>query len=313
MLQFERSIAIPRGDNLFTSSKISPNGDFVAICDNVTIYVVEFSSGKIQRLLTTHSEPINDICWSPDSQCVASASEDFTIEITHLEYGKIHTLTGHIAPVLALVYNCKGNLLCSSSMDESIKEWDVLTGTILKTMSAHSDPVVSIDIPQCDPTILSSGSYDGLIRIFDTKTGHCLKTLTYDKDWKTDDGVVPISQVKFSKNGKFLLVSSLDGVVKIWDYLRGCVVRTFKLHDEPRKLKHSCGIDFLYPEDSPEQLVVVGNEDGTIACWNAQSKILEQEIEGYHQGGPVLSISCYKSTVCTMSLDGECNLWRWHK
>lgn len=309
MIEFEFSIPLPRGPKLFTSSKISPNGKYVAISYNTTLFLFEFSSRELNSLHTTHSSPINDICWSSDSQCIASASEDFTIEITHLEYGRLHKLIGHTAPVLSLVYNCKGNLLCSSSMDESIKEWDVLAGTVLKTISAHSDPVVSIDIPKCDATILSSGSYDGLIRLFDTKTGHCLKTLTYDKDWKTVDGVVPISQVKFSENGKFLLVSSLDGVVKIWDYITGKVVRTFTLPGNSRLLKYSCGMDFLYTA-SDEQLVLVGTEDGKIACWNAQTKELVQVIEDKHSNVPVIAISCHKLLVCSLSLEGHCNIWK---
>ncbi|AET40931.1 Swd3p Ecym_7078 [Eremothecium cymbalariae DBVPG len=312
MLELKLPIKLPSDDNLYTSARISPSREHVAICHRVTIYVFCIATSTLKPYITTHSGPINDICWSPDSNCIASASEDFTVEITHLEYGRLHKLMGHTAPVLSLVYNCKGNLLCSSSMDESIKEWDILTGTVLKTMSAHSDPVVSIDVPVCDSTILSSGSYDGLIRIFDTKTGHCLKTLTYDKDWQTDDGVVPISQVKFSENGKFLLVRSLDSVVKIWDFIRGCVVRTFKIPGGCKRSKYSCGMDFLYPEDgSIDPLVIIGSEDGSIYCWDSQSKALIQDIKCHDQASPIMSISSQGSLVCTLSLNGKCNIWEW--
>lgn len=226
MLQLALKIELPE-DGITTSCQLAPNGQIVAVAQRTSILLYDVDTLRTVKLRTTHKDPINSLCWSPDSKCVATASEDFTIEITHVLYGTIHRLMGHTAPVLSLCYNDKGNILCSSSMDESIKEWHVLSGKVLKTMSAHSDPVVSIDIPKFDSSVLSSGSYDGLIRIFDTESGHCLKTLTYDKDWIAEDGVVPISTVKFSQNGKFLLVKSLDNIVKLWDYTRGTVVRTY--------------------------------------------------------------------------------------
>ncbi|AAS54697.1 AGR207Cp [Eremothecium gossypii ATCC 10895] len=312
MLELERTLGQRSPGGLTTCARVSPDGRYVAVADRTAICVYSVGDGGCARYETTHTEPINDICWSPDSACVASGSEDFTVEITHLEYGRLHKLRGHSAPVLSVVFNCKGNLLCTASVDESIKQWDVLSGTLLKTMSAHSDPVVSIDTPDCDATILSSGSYDGLIRIFDTESGHCLKTLTYDKDWQTDDGVVPISQVKFSRNGKFLLVRSLDGVVKLWDFIRGCVVRTFKDASGESRMKYSCGMDFLYPDsEAADVMVVVGGEDGNICVWNAQSKAVAQTLKGQHEDSPVIAVSCKETLVCTLSLNGICHLWRW--
>lgn len=314
MFSFQTSIPTSeKSVGICTSAKVSPDGKFIAVSQGTSYLLYNVSDGLSAFIPTSHVEPMSDICWSPDSQCIATASDDFTIEINHITYGRLHRLVGHTAPVLSLVYTSKGNLLCSASMDESIKIWDVLTGTLLKTTSAHSEPVVSIDMPVCDPSILSSGSYDGLIRIFDTTTGHCLKTLTYDKDWKSENGVVPISQVKFSVNGKYLLVKSLDGVLKIWDFIRGSVVRTFKICDST-KLKYSCGMDFLYPSDqSSSPVVVAGGESDGIYCWDAQSKKLLQHINYKHQNSPVVSVSCQGTTMCSLSLNGECNIWKWEK
>lgn len=43
-------------------------------------------------------------------------------------------------------------------------------------------------------------------RIWDTATGQCLKTLI-------DDDTVPVSFVKFSPNGKYILAATLDKYV----------------------------------------------------------------------------------------------------
>lgn len=317
MLQFKRQVAANDcGNGCATTAKFSPDGSRVAVVRGTAVLVWEIAGTEPPLVVnTSHVRPISDVCWSLDGQCVATASDDFSIETTHLSYGSLHRLLGHTAPVLSLCFNDKGNLLFSSSMDESIKIWDVLNGSVMRTVAAHSESVVSIDLPADDSTIVCSGSYDGLIRVFDTTSGHCLKTLTYDKDWKSENGVVPITQVKCSRNGRYLLVKSLDGIVKLWDCIRGYVVRTFKVEPaEVRQLQRSCGMDLLYPEDGSTPLVLSGYEMGQIYCWDSADKKLLHLLEGErHRGSPIMSIHCYKNLMCSLSLDGECNLWEWQQ
>lgn len=315
---FEIEFRIPitvQDDNQLCCSKFAPDGKSIAIGigANVFVYSLEDVSLAPRIVLTQHSKPISELCWSPDGQCIATASDDFTIGITHLWYGPLHRLVSHTAPVVSLAFNGKGNLLCSSSMDESIKIWDVLNGSVMRTIAAHSESVVSVDIPELDSTILGSGSYDGLIRVFDMASGHCLKTLTYDKDWQSETGVVPISQVKFSQNARYLLVKSLDGIVKIWDCIRGDVVRTFKIESsQERQLQRSCGMDFLYPSDGSAPIIVSGYEDGKIYCWNSTTKKLLHLIGGEtHNGKPVMNIQSHGEKMCSLALDGTCYIWKW--
>ena len=75
-----------------------------------------------------------------------------------------------------------------------------------------------------DGSLIVSSSYDGLCRIWDTasgassywslsssSSGQCLKTLI-------DDDNPPVSFVKFSPNGKYILAATLDNTLKLWDY-----------------------------------------------------------------------------------------------
>lgn len=333
--------------NPVATSKFSPDGTHLAIVQNLNILIYSVSHiasdhshqidiTPLTQFATSHTSPISDLLWSPDGQCIATASDDYSIEVTHYLYGHLHSLIGHTAPVTNLAYNPRGNLLYSSSMDESIKVWDVLNGTLLKTISAHSEPVVSIDISKGDPSILCSGSYDGLIRLFDSQTGHCLKTLTYDKDWKREtEGVIPIIKVEVSYNGKYILVKSLDGIIKIWDCISGDVIRMFnsrsinsnnneklpeKQNQEANKtlLKYSTDCRFFYPKNSNmDPLVVSGDESGVVYCWkcnkpNENVQIL-QDPEKWHQDSPILSIdtNAQLDLICVLSMNGACSIWRW--
>lgn len=248
---------------------------------------------------TDHYRPINDVQISTDGQVVATASDDSTIELTHFFLGKLSTCMSHTAPVTVLKFSSKGNILFSGSLDENLKSWNLSASGVLaqesinnkllitgplKTMSAHSDCIVSIDVPFYDSSILATGSYDGLIRIFDTNNGNCLKTLTYDKDWANDGQIRPIVKVHFSVNGKYLLVKSLDGVVKLWDYLQGRVVRTF--HDEESQVQINndiTGLDFLYSGDNKSEVYVAnGTQDGRLEIIDVLTKetVFNEKISG---------------------------------
>lgn len=304
-------------------AKFSPDGCLLAIVQDLTVLIYSInddSTGTLNKtLITDHVAPISDLVWCPDGQCVATASDDYSIEITHLQYGHLHSLTAHTAPVTSLTYNPRGNLLFSASMDESIKVWDTLNGDLLKTISAHSEPVVSIDLSPGDETILCSGSYDGLIRVFDSLTGHCLKTLTYDKDWKreTDGGVIPIVKVQVSYNAKYILVRSLDGVIKLWDIVSGVVVRVYDSNNEGKHtmMKYDTDCTLFYPSSQQEDPVVVGgDENGSLHCWSINKPGQElQTLRHAKQNSPIMCVDTSTRTnlMCSLSLDGECSLWKW--
>ena len=56
-----------------------------------------------------------------------------------------------------------------------------------------------------------------MCRIWDVNTGQCIKTLI------DDDVTSPVSFVKFSPNGKYILAGTLDNTLKLWDYNKGKV------------------------------------------------------------------------------------------
>lgn len=102
-------------------------------------------------------------------------------------------------------FNPQSNLLVSGSFDETVRVWDLKSGKCLKVLPAHSDPVTAVHFDKEGALIVSS-SYDGLCRIWDVSTGHCQKTLI-------DDENPPVSFAKFSPNGKFILVGTLDNTL----------------------------------------------------------------------------------------------------
>lgn len=72
---------------------------------------------------------------------------------------------GHISAVTSLVFNSDSTLLYSASYDQTIRIWDIKTGTLLQTLEGHTDRVTSLSIHP-NGKLLLSGSDDKTVRLW---------------------------------------------------------------------------------------------------------------------------------------------------
>lgn len=77
-----------------------------------------------------------------------------------------------------------------------------------KVPRAHAEAITTVAWSG-DGALLATGSYDGLVHLWDARTFRCLRTIA-------DDDVAPVAAVHFTPNCKFILVSSLDGSIRLW-------------------------------------------------------------------------------------------------
>ena len=195
-----------------SSVKFSSDGRLLASASGdqtIRTYAINLKGDPIAepaQVFTGHDSGISDVAFSTDARFIASASDDKTLKLWDVETGSlIKTLHGHTNYVFCVNFNPQSNMIASGSFDETVRIWDVTTGKCLKVLPAHSDPVTAVDFNR-DGSLIVSSSYDGLCRIWDSGTGHCVKTLM-------DDENPPVSFVRFSPNGKFILVGTLDNTL----------------------------------------------------------------------------------------------------
>jgi WD40 repeat protein len=60
-------------------------------------------------------------------------------------------------------------------------------------------------------------------RLWDTATGQCLKSLV-------DESNPPASHALFTPNSRYILVSSLDSTIRLWDYHAAVCIKTYTGH-----------------------------------------------------------------------------------
>lgn len=105
-------------------------------------------------------------------------------------------------------------------------------------------------------------------RIWDTASGQCLKTLI-------DDDNPPVSFVKFSPNGKYILAATLDNTLKLWDYSKGKCLKTYSGH---KNEKYCIFANFSV---TGGKWIVSGSEDSMVYIWNLQTKEIVQKLQGH--------------------------------
>ena len=110
----------------------SPDGKTLASgsWDN-TVRLWNATTGTLIHTLEGHTRAVYSIAFSPDGKTLASGSWDDTVRLWNATTGTlIHTLEGHTDWVNSVAFSPDGKTLASaSSEDDTIRFWDIATGT----------------------------------------------------------------------------------------------------------------------------------------------------------------------------------------
>jgi len=134
-------------------------------------------------------------------------------------------------------------------------------------------------------------------RIWDTATGQCLQTLVHEDN-------ASVVTCRFSPNGKYVLAWTLDGCIRLWDYVEGHCKKTYQGHENK---KWSIGGAFgVY---GTEAFVVSGSEDGSIVIWDVKTKNILQQLDGHD--GVVMWVDThpFDDVIVSGGLDSKVKIW----
>jgi WD40 repeat protein len=107
---------------------------------------------------------------SPDSRCLASASEDGTVKIWQMDTGEeIHNLQ-HPDRVFGVAFSPDGRRLASGGWDQIVRIWDASTGEELHQLQGHAGYVWSVAFSPDGQRLASGSGYAGKgeIKLWDT-------------------------------------------------------------------------------------------------------------------------------------------------
>ncbi|KAJ4842682.1 hypothetical protein Tsubulata_014904 [Turnera subulata] len=157
------------------------------------------------------------------------------------------SFTGHLDDVLDLSWS-RSQLLLSSSMDKTVRLWDMETKTCLK-MFAHNDYVTCIQFNPMDDNYFISGSLDAKVRIWSIPD----RVLV---DWT--DLHEMVTAVCFTPDGKGALIGSHKGSCRMYS-VEDCKLNQLELIElvNSKKKNHAKKITgFQFSPVNPSEVLV---------------------------------------------------------
>jgi WD40 repeat protein len=231
------------------------------------------------------------IGFSPDGQMIAvpAATNSATVWDLQTRRQVPPQLGEHRQPVSAVEYSPRDPWIVTSSLDGTIKLWNVRTHRLVKTYSNRLSAVNSL-VFNSDGSILAAGSDDGAVTILNIDTGQ-------RKNVGRQFG--PVEAVAFSPDGRFLAAGGYDHTVRVWDSRTYRLVATMEGHAGP----------VVAVSVSPDSAVLASaSTDGTVRLWNMRSQDLIAAITA-RTAVTSVAFSPDGETIATTDADGTAFIW----
>ncbi|EGT42641.1 hypothetical protein CAEBREN_13734 [Caenorhabditis brenneri] len=182
---------------------------------DTTLRVWNVETGQHLATLLGHHAAVR--CVQFDGKTVVSGGYDFTVKIWDAQTGRcIRTLVGHNNRVYSLLFESERSIVCSGSLDTSIRVWDFTRPEgeeCVALLQGHTSLTSGM---QLRGNILVSCNADSHVRVWDIHEGTCVHMLTGHRSAITSLQWLGRSMVA---------TSSDDGTVKLWDIERGQLIR----------------------------------------------------------------------------------------
>ncbi len=211
-----------KGDKPVRSVAFSPGGQLVAAgAKGWDVELWDPDSGReVRRLKGLHNQ-VFSVAFSPDGKHVAAASGyNSLVCVWETETGKrLGEAPGHEAGMITrLAYSADGRTITSSSADQTIRQWDALTGRQTRLI-ATPNATARAAMLSPDGKSVVCGSWAGDLRILDPAGKEVRR-------WKAHQGQITV--LSYSPDGKLLASAGADQAVVLWDAATGKERRRFQ-------------------------------------------------------------------------------------
>eukprot|EP00923_Selenidium_pygospionis_P015978 GHVN01027958.1.p1 GENE.GHVN01027958.1~~GHVN01027958.1.p1 ORF type:complete len:585 (-),score=106.39 GHVN01027958.1:478-2232(-) len=186
---------------------LSCGADCTVKCWNV-------KTSKCVGTLTGHEDRVNQVAVHPSGRYVAASSHDHTWRLWDLTtQTELLVQEGHSKPVYAMKFHPDGSIILTGDLGGVVRVWDLRTGKAIIALQGHVKQVLGLDInPHAGCHILASCSDDNTVRIWDLRRRKCTNTVLAHTKLVSDCLFEPL-------DGRYLMTSGFDGVVKLWSSL----------------------------------------------------------------------------------------------
>lgn len=118
------------------------------------------------------------VCWRADSACFVTTCADGMVR-THsaATLKERQRFEGHSRGVLTAAYLPGREQLITAGLDESVRLWDAERGTLLRTLTQHTRPVLTLAVRpgKQRPPMLVTGGEDRTVRLWQPTIGRMVR------------------------------------------------------------------------------------------------------------------------------------------
>ena len=279
----------------------SPDNKFLATgCNKAGKYAQlwDCETGKPVRVFEGHTKSVLSVAFSKDGKRLLTGSLDKTAALWDVETGKLLIeFKGHSLWVYSVAFSPDETRIVTTGQDGTavVYQIDRLANKIIKTFpsfAGHKGPVFSASFSPDGKSVVSAG-YDGKILIWKPEeiTPYDFKQLSKlsssnksASQAETPPEIIPLAKcrsleghtgavrsVKFSADGKSLVSCGLDATVRVWDFITGTPLTSFRNEGKIRGHGEEVTAALFLPDG---KRLLSASHDKSVREWN---------IDGYQE------------------------------
>ncbi|MCE9568188.1 MAG: WD40 repeat domain-containing protein [Planctomycetes bacterium] len=277
----------------------SSRGEYVATAgEERVVRLWNELTHKLVGELSSHTDRIPAMAWSPDGRLLVSAGWDTSARVWRPPQTEpVILLNSHADQVHTLAFSPDGKLLACADSNFDIHLWrdpeKAIAGPVLH---GHTDEIVCLAFSP-DGSKLASAGLDRVIHIWDTREGkllagpnpkgrHVIAVVpgrplrlassgeTKVRVWNTESeaeiaptGLCPAYCVAASPDGKWLAIGGTDDLTKLWNVLEGRLIASLEATKPP--------VGFATFSADSKYLAHTSPADGLVWIWKCDTATAE--------------------------------------
>lgn len=230
------------------------------------VEIWSYETGAKIKSIDVTEVPIRAGCFVARKNWIVVGADDFQVRVYNFNTGeKITQFEAHPDYIRCIAVHPTRPYILTSSDDGTIRLWNWENNWKLEQVfEGHQYFVMSLAFNPKDPNTFASACLDHTVKIW--SLGNSTPNFTLNAH--ETKGVNYVSYYP-QADKPYLITSSDDKTVKIWDYQTKSCVATLE--------GHSANVSFaIFHRELP--IIISGSEDATIKIWNANTYKLEKTL-----------------------------------
>ncbi|WP_373651163.1 Gfo/Idh/MocA family oxidoreductase [Schlesneria sp. DSM 10557] len=286
-----------------TSVAFSADDQTLAIGLKNRVQLVDVSHKTLGRALEFKAGQVRSLSFSADGKFLAVGGYQFAGLVDAQTGALLHELKGHRGSVTGVAFSPDSKFLATACEDEVGRIWTLTPEPMSKELRGHGYPLTAIAW-SADGTLVATAAGDelrptkaGQVKVWNAATAEVKHT--FELHSKAATGVA------FSPDGRFLLSSSVDEHVNVYDLTSGKPLGYFAGHSRPTNAVS------VHPDGETAVSVSGGRAVGKneLMIWEFETGEPLVALEAHEAKITAVAVSHNGSLVATAGQDKSVALW----